>query len=117
MWDMRQTIYTAVNDALHPPAPRQKRHNKQGARLLSMLRSALRGRGMNFLSQFIARNQRLILTLISKQWVVFFLGTVLLVRGFVTAEVWLMLASVVIGVNVFQKIKGVANVGQPVVGE
>lgn len=70
-----------------------------------------------FLHKFMQRNERLILTLISKQWLVFFLGTVLLIRNYINAEVWLMLASVVIGANVFQKVKGVANVGSNPVAE
>lgn len=64
---------------------------------------------MNFWTKFVQRNQRLILTIISKQWLVFFLGTALLVKGYITAEVWFMLAGVVIGVNVFQKLKGVSS--------
>lgn len=66
---------------------------------------------MKFIYDIINRSQRLIITLISKQWLVFFLGTYLLVHTFITAEVWFMLAGVVIGVNVFQKLKGVGNVG------
>lgn len=72
---------------------------------------------MNFLKHLMQRNERLILTLISKQWLVFFLGTWLLVRGFITAEVWFMLSGVVIGVNVFQKVRGVGNVVKPDMGE
>ncbi len=57
---------------------------------------------------------RLILTIISKQWLVFFIGTVLLTRSLITAEVWVFLASVVIGANVFQKhlFRGEENAGE-----
>jgi hypothetical protein len=57
----------------------------------------------------IARIHRLILTLISKQWLVFFIGTWLLWNKCITPEVWVVLASVVIGVNVYQKAKGVSD--------
>ena len=66
---------------------------------------------MNFWSQFKERNARLILTLISKQWLVFFIGTGLLITKFITAEVWTFLACYVIGTNVFQKYKGVQSGG------
>lgn len=64
---------------------------------------------MRFFRAVLLRIDRLILTLLSKQWLVFGLGTYLLIGGFITAEVWFMLAGVVIGVNVFQKIKGVGD--------
>ena len=66
---------------------------------------------MRFFKAMRLRIERLLLTVVSKQWTVFGLGTYLLVDGFITAEVWFMLAGVVIGVNVFQKIKGVGDVG------
>jgi hypothetical protein len=65
---------------------------------------------MDFLKSLVARFQRLTLTLVSKQWVVFFLGTYLLMNKFIADQVWFMLAGVVIGVNVFQKLKGVSDV-------
>ena len=58
---------------------------------------------VGFWRQFYNRNCRLLLTLVSKQWLVFFIGTGLLIRQLVTAEVWLILAGIVIGVNVAQK--------------
>jgi hypothetical protein len=64
---------------------------------------------MNFWSQFRNRNARLILTLISKQWLVFFIGTWLLWNKCITPEVWVVLAGVVIGANVFQKWQGVQS--------
>lgn len=64
---------------------------------------------MLFAKEVWFRIKRLVLTVISKQWVVFVLGTHLLVKGYITAEVWFMLAGVVIGVNVFQKLKGIEN--------
>ena len=66
---------------------------------------------MRFFKAMWLRIERLLLTVVSKQWAVFGLGTYLLIGGFITAEVWFMLAGVVIGVNVFQKIKGVGDVG------
>ncbi len=69
---------------------------------------------MGFWAQFHKRNTRLILTLVSKQWLVFFIGTALLWFKCITAEVWVVLASVVIGANVFQKWQGVQP-DQPVV--
>lgn len=62
---------------------------------------------MIFLKQLWQRIERLILTLISKQWLVFFMGTWLLLNKCITPDVWVVLASVVIGVNLFQKYKGV----------
>lgn len=58
---------------------------------------------MNFWDKFKDRNKRLILTLISKQWVVFFIATILLVLGYIPAEVWAFQASFIIGANVAQK--------------
>ena len=65
-----------------------------------------------FLKQFKERNERLILTLISKQWLVFFIGTALLIFKYVTAEVWVFLASFCIGAGIFQKVTGTTN-GNP----
>lgn len=67
---------------------------------------------MSFWKQFVDRNERLVLTLISKQWLVFFIGTALLYMKLITSEVWMFLACYVIGVNVFQKYKGVSS-GNP----
>jgi len=72
---------------------------------------------MRFFKAMWLRIERLLLTVISKQWAVFGLGTYLLIGGFVTAEVWFMLAGVVIGVNVFQKIKGISDVSNPSVNK
>lgn len=56
-----------------------------------------------FRKQFADRNQRLILTLVSKQWLVFFMATALLLMNYIPAEVWAFQASFIIGANVFQK--------------
>ena len=64
---------------------------------------------MSFASDIKTRSTRLILTVISKNWLVFALGTGLLCKKLITAEVWLVLASVVIGVNVLQKAKGISD--------
>jgi hypothetical protein len=55
------------------------------------------------------RNERLILTLISKQWLVFFMATVLLIFKYIPSEVWAFQASFIIGANVLQKMKGVSD--------
>ena len=60
---------------------------------------------MNFWPRFIDRNERLILTLVSKQWLVFFIATALLVKKLIPAEVWAFQASFIIGANVLQKMK------------
>ena len=72
---------------------------------------------MRYISALALRFERFTLTLVSKQWAVFGLGTYLLIGGFITAEVWFMLAGVVIGTNVFQKIKGMSDVSNPSVNK
>lgn len=54
------------------------------------------------------RIERLIITVISKQWLVFLIGTILLWNKCITPEVWVVLAGIVIGSNVAQKIAGLA---------
>ena len=64
---------------------------------------------MNFWEKFKNRNQRLALTLISKNWLGFFIATALLVGGYITDQVWLIAFGIAVGVNVFQKAKGISD--------
>lgn len=66
---------------------------------------------MKFWDDIVLRTERLILTLISKQWLVFFIATALLVCKFIPAEVWAFQASFIIGANVLQKKSGMTPDG------
>ena len=65
-----------------------------------------------FWTQFYNRTTRLILTLISKQWLGFFIATALLVYKCITPEVWVVAFGAVVISNVAQKKMGVIN-GKP----
>lgn len=64
-----------------------------------------------FWIKFLDRNERLILTLVSKQWLGFFIATGLLVAGCITPEVWVVAFGAVVVSNVVQKQLGL--VGAP----
>ena len=64
---------------------------------------------MKFWQALIARSQRLILTLISKQWLGFFIATALLVYKCITPEVWVVAFGAVVVSNVVQKKVGTTD--------
>jgi O-antigen/teichoic acid export membrane protein len=64
-------------------------------------------RRQGFWNQFINRNQRLILTLVSKQWLGFGIATGLLMGKYLSDQVWVLAFGIAVGANVFQKVKGI----------
>lgn len=66
-------------------------------------------RRQGFWNKFLDRNQRLILTLVSKQWLGFGISTGLLMGKYISDQVWVLAFGVVVGANVFQKVKGVGK--------
>lgn len=60
----------------------------------------------DFWRKFLFRNKRLILTLISKQWLGFFIATWLIWNECITPEVWAVAFGIVVGANVIQKKAG-----------
>lgn len=64
---------------------------------------------MSFYKDFRDRNQRLILTMISKQWLGFYIATILLWYKTITPEVWASSFLIVVSSDVVQKLN---NVGQ-----
>ena len=73
--------------------------------------------GRYFWNKLVDRFQRLCLTIVSKQWVVFGIATALLIYGFIGAEVWSFQACFIIGANVFQKYKGVGDTPKAYLGD
>lgn len=65
-----------------------------------------------FCSKFAQRNERLVLTLISKKWLVFWIATALLVTGYIGEQTWAAYAAFAVGAEVLQRVKGVTPGGQ-----
>lgn len=57
----------------------------------------------NFRIKFNDRCHRLILTLISKKWVGFFMATWLLIHKFIPAEIWVIAFGIAVGGDITQK--------------
>ena len=63
----------------------------------------MKDRRQGFWIQFYNRNTRLVLTLVSKQWLGFFIATWLVWNKAITPEVWAVAFGCVIAANVVQK--------------